>query len=165
MGLGVFLVDGIGKGGYAAPIRQVYPQDAVAQHAVRVVHGVYVALGRDRAQGIIRLLVGEDGVVLEVEAARVLRDELRAEVRNGGNDHVAAGSGGFCEPFVELRLRLAYVEHVDANGSGPVLRVRVQRLDGHGHDVPAPGLIGADVVYGALVDAYDEDVPSSASGF
>lgn len=57
VGLGVFLVDRIGKGGYAAPIRQVYPQDAVAQHAVRVVHGVYVALGRDRAQGIIRLLV------------------------------------------------------------------------------------------------------------
>ena len=81
----------------------------MAQHAVRVVHGVYVALGRDRAQGIIRLLVGEDGVVLEVEAARVLRDELRAEVSNGGDDDVAAGSGGLCEPFVELRLRLADV--------------------------------------------------------
>ena len=45
------------------------------------------------------------------------------------------------------------------DSGGTVLRVRVQRLDGHGHDVPAPGLIGADVVYGALVDAYDKDVP------
>src|SRR5699024_4888900 len=139
VGLGVFLVERVGEGGDAAPVGQVYPEDAVAEYAVLVVHGVYVALTGDGAQGLVRFLVGEDGVVLQVEVARILCYELSAEVGDGGNDDVAALPGGLCEPGVELRLRLAYVEHVDADGGGAVLRVGVQGLDGHGDDIPAPG--------------------------
>ena len=128
------------------------------QNAVLVVHGVDVPLGRHGLQRVVRFLVGSDGIILHIEAAVVLRYELSVEIGDRRHHHVVIGPGGLGKIRVQLRVGFAGIEHVDSDDRGTAVGVRVQRFQRHGHDVAAPGLVRADILHGALVDADDEDV-------
>ena len=151
-----------GHRGDLPPVRQAQGEQVVAQHAVGVQHGVDVPQLRRLRQGGVGRLEGGDGKAVPDEGAVRLLHEAVLEVGGAAGDHVPVCTCRLRQPLVRLWLGLVDVEHIQPDDRRAAVRGLAEGLQGHGGDVPAPLLIGPDLLQGPLVDAHQDDVPVRA---
>ena len=131
----------------------------VAQNAVGIQHRVDMPLGCrffQRFKGLVKALNGEG--VHAVPPVPVL-NQRAANLRGAGGHHISVLPSRLGQPAVGLLVCLAGKEHVHADHRRTAVLRLIQGLDGLGDYLPAPLLIGPDLLKGPLVNAYQDDVP------
>ena len=117
--------------------------------------------GPEAGEGVLK---GHNGIGVQGVVPRPVGDQLAAEPGGAGGDHVAVLPRRLRQPGVQLRIRLPGVEHIQSdNRRAAVLRL-VKGFQHPGHYVPAPLIVGPNLLQGPLVDAHHHDVPVKGVG-
>ena len=130
----------------------------VAQDAVVIQHGVDMPLGGGLTEGGVGLLQAQDGEPFPAEEALAALLEGVRNLGGAGRHHIVIAAGSLCQPLVRLRVRLTRIEDVHSDSRRAAVLRLIQDLNGHGDNVPAPLLIGADLIHGPLVDAHQDNI-------
>ena len=146
-----------------AVVRRFHVEQGVAEDAVLVGHGVDMALDGDVPQGGVGLDIVHDGRTVEGDGTAVFPGDDAAEFGHGGGHHIAQLLRGRGQLRVRIGAGGAFIEHVDGDDGGPVLRIGGQLFQGVGHEGPVIGAIGAQLGQRLLVDADDDDFRGGGS--
>ena len=145
----------IGKG----HIKQGMTKNAI--HLIQ--HGVDMALGCDKSEGIIRLDKADNRGSIQGNSMAVFPGHLGTVFGHAGSDDIAELPGGTGQLFIHPGISFAFIEDVNGNDGGKVIRIRGELFQGIGDISAVVGSIGAQLSKGLVVDADDDNVIGSVA--